>query len=49
MFLIDDIFNGADLLFYIAALGGIYVGYRIAKRREARREQQQRIAEEEQY
>lgn len=48
MFLIDDIFNGADLLFYIAALGGIYVGYRIAKRREARREQQ-RIAEEEQY
>ena len=48
MFLADDIFNGADLLFYIAALGGIYVGYRIAKRREARREQQ-RIAEEEQY
>ena len=48
MFLTDSIFNGADLLFYIAAFGGIYVGYRIAKHREARREQQ-RIAEEEQY
>lgn len=48
MFLTDDIFNGADLLFYLIAFGGIYVGYRIAKRREARREQQ-RIAEEEQY
>lgn len=47
MFLTDDIFNGADLLFYIAAFGAIYVGYQIAKRREARREQQ-RIAEEEQ-
>ena len=37
MFLTDDIFNGADLLFYIAAFGAIYVGYRIAKRREERR------------
>ena len=48
MFLTDSIFNGADLLFYIAVFGAIYIGYRIAKRREARREQQ-RIAEEEQY
>lgn len=36
MFLTDSIFNGADLLFYIAAFGATYVGYRIAKRREER-------------
>ena len=41
MFLTDSIFNGADLLFYIAAFGAIYVWYRIAKRREARRVEQE--------
>ena len=41
MFLTDSIFNGADLLFYIAAFGAVYVWYRTAKRREERRTEQE--------